>query len=61
MSAPQDLRTRILDVIRREGEGKEQGVHLDALVQHLKSVSRDDLQQELGELMDAGEVYPTIS
>jgi len=62
MSAgPQDLRARIVDVLRREGEGKEQGVHIDALVQHLKSVSRDDLQQELGELMDAGEVYPTIS
>jgi len=60
-SAPQDLRARILDVLRREGEGKEQGVHLDTLVQHLKSVSRDDVQQELGELMDAGEVYPTIS
>jgi len=61
MSAPQDLRARILDVLRREGEGKEQGVHLDTLVQHLKSVSRDDVQQKVGELMDAGDVYPTIS
>jgi len=61
VSAPQDLRARILDVLRREGEGKEQGVHLDTLVQHLKSGSRDDVQQEVGKLMDAGDVYPTIS
>jgi len=53
------LQAAVLAYIQREGEGKQEGVGLAAVVQSLGSTPAADINAVLEQLVDAGEVFNT--
>lgn len=59
-ASPVDLRARLVDTLRREAEGKEEGVKLDHMVQRLQPATAADVRQILEQLVEEGDAYNTI-
>lgn len=55
-----DVNSQILEVLRRDGEGLEEGVEKSVLLKKLDTLTADSITAALDKLVDAGEVFRTI-
>jgi len=53
------LLTAVLDFLRKEGEGKQEGVALAAITRHLASNEEQEINELMKKLVDEGEVFCT--
>merc|ERR1719183_1007849 len=53
------LRGAIVEVIRKEGESKADGVHISTIVDMMKATAADSIRSAIAQLVDEGDVYTT--
>jgi len=54
------LQTAVMDFLRQEGEGKEEGVQLAAIIKHLASNAEEEVRELMQKLVDEAEIFHTI-